>query len=227
MYLFLFVTGFAVIALTVVFLGFALPARRSKRLEYIARELNFTFSARAKPFENTDIRGLAILEDGSATVVDNLLERTLGHCRFLICDINALPLEGETATLVTTVAAFQMPEMHLPVFQIEEKNTIERVVEQIEHAFGKKLDEFDDDHEFARNFFVHCPAKGEVRTFLTPAKLTYLRAHTAHFHVECSPDWLFIYRPGAKVETEHLKEFSGITSAMASVLLSIQLPKAH
>lgn len=226
MYLYLFVASFVVIAVAWLLLGFVLPARRSKRLEQMARELNFTFSARAKPFGNTDVRGLAILEDGPSTVVDNLLERAIGHCRFLICDINALPPEGETTTLVTTVAAFQMPEVHLPVFQIGEKNTIERVVEQIEHAFGKKLDEFDDDHEFARNFFVHCAAKGEVRSFLTPAKLTYLREHAAHFHMEGSPDWLLIYRPGVKVETDNLKEFSEITSAIASVLLSIQLPMA-
>lgn len=226
MYLFLFVIGFVVIALTGLFLGFVLPVRRAKRLECMARELNFTFSARANPFENTDVRGVEILENGCLTVVDNLLERTMGHCQFLICDINDLPLEGATTTLVTTVAAFRMPEMHLPVFQIGEKSTIARLFEQIEHAFGKKLDEFNDDHEFAQNYFVHCSAKGEVRDFLTPAKLTYLREHASHFHVECSPDWLFIYRPGVKVETEDLKEFSEITGAMASVLLSIQLPKA-
>jgi hypothetical protein len=226
MYLYLFVASFVVIALAWLLLGFVLPERRSKRLEQMARELHFTFSAQAKPFENADVRGLTTLEDGASTVVDNLLQRTIGHCRFLICDIDALPLEGATTTLVTTIAAFQMPGMYLPVFQIGEKNTIGRVVEQIEHAFGKKLDEFDDDHEFARNFFVHCAAKGEVRSFLTPAKLNYLREHAAHFHVEGSPDWLLIYRPGVKVETDKLKEFSEITSAMASVLLSVQLPVA-
>ncbi len=226
MYLYLIVASFAVIAGAWLLLGFVLPARRSKRLEQLARELNFSFSAMAKPFENTDVRGLTILEHGPSTVVDNLLERTIGHCRFLICDITALPPEGAATTLATTIAAFQMPDLYLPVFQIGEKNSIKRVFEQIEHAFGKKLDEFDDDHEFARNFFVHCAAKGEVRSFLTPAKLTYLREHAAHFHMEASPDWLLIYRPGMKVETDKLKEFSEITSAIASVLLSKQLPKA-
>ncbi len=224
MYLYLAVASFIVIALAGLLLGFALPARRSRKLEQVARELNFMFSARAQPFENTDVRGLSILEDGPSTDVENLLERTIGRCRFLICDINSSP-QGEITTLITTIAAFRMPEAHLPVFQVGEKNAMERVVERIEHAFGKKLDEFED-HEFTRNFFVHCAAKGEVRNFLTPAKLTYLREHAAHFHVEGSPDWLLIYRPGVKVDTDNLKEFSEITSAIASVLLSIQLSKA-
>lgn len=225
MYLYLAVASFIVIALAGLLLGFVLPARRSKKLEQVARELNFTFSPRAQPFEGTDVRGLSILEDGPSTDVENLLERTIGRCRFLICDINSSP-QSEITTLITTIAAFRMPEAHLPVFQVGEKNAIERVVEQIEHAFGKKLDEFDEDHEFTRNFFVHCAAKGEVRNFLTPAKLTYLREHAAHFHVEGSPDWLWIYRPGVKADADNLKEFSEITSAIASVLLSIQLPKA-
>jgi hypothetical protein len=118
-----------------------------------------------------------------------------------------------------------MPELHLPVFQMGEKNTIERVAGQIEHTFGKKLDVFDDDHEFTRNYFVHCPAKGEVRSFFTPAKLIYLREHAGNFHVDCSPDWLIIYRLGVKVEIEDLKAFSEITRAMASVLLSANLSK--
>jgi hypothetical protein len=222
----LFVAGFVVITLAALFLGFALPVRRSRRLEQMACELNFKFSARAKPFEHTDTRGLTILPDGPSTVVDNLLERTVGQCRFLILDINDFPVESATTVPVTTAAAFHMPALHLPVFHIGEKNSIERVVEQIEHAFGRELDEFDGNREFTRNFFIHCPAKGEVRNFLTPGKLTYLREHAAHFDVECSPDWLLIYRFGVKVETEDLNMFSEVTSGLASALLSVQLPKA-
>lgn len=226
MQIIIFISVFVVIAVAVLLLGFLLPVRRAKRLEKLAPDLNFTFSALATPFEDTDVLGLAILENGSSTVVNNLLERASGDCRFLICDIENFPLADVNRTLATTVAAFKVGQVHLPVFQVGEKNTFERVVEQIEHTFGKKLDEFDDDHEFTRNFFVHCAAKSEVRDFLTPAKLTYLRKHAAHFHVDGSPDWLFIYRPGVRVEAEHLKEFSEITSAMASVLFSTQLPKA-
>jgi len=227
MHLSLFVAGFVAIALAVAFLGFLLPARRSRSVEKLARELNFKFAALAMPFEDTDVRGIEILENGPSTVVSNLLERTTGNCRFLICDIDTLPTEGAATTLTTTVAAFRMSEMNLPVFQIGEKNTVERVAEQIRHVFSKKLDEFDGDREFTRNFFVHCPAKDEARNFLTSAKLTYLREHAAHLRVECSPDWLFIYYGvGVRVETDNLKEFSEIASAMASVLLSIQTPKA-
>jgi len=222
----LYVVGFIAIALAMLLLGFMLPTRRAKRVENVAGELNFRFSATAWPFEGTDIHGLEILENGPSTVVNNLLERTSGRCRFLIFDIDSFPLEGTTTTVTTTVAAFHLPDTYLPVFQIGEKNSFERVLEQIEHAFGKKLDQFDDDHEFTRNFFVHSPVKGKVRDFLTPVKLTYLRGHASHLQFASSSEWLLIYREGVRVEPEDLKHFSEITSAMASVLLSIQLPKA-
>ncbi len=217
----LVVIGYLVLAaLAGLLLGFVVPARRSRRLERKARELGFQFYARATPFQNTEVQGLTILKGGSSTPVENLLERVNGSCYFLIGDIREV--WEESIPLVTTVAAFRVAARHLPVFQIEERNAIERVIEHIERAFGKKLSEFGPDHEFGHNFFVHCSDKGAVETFLTPAKLAYLRDHAAHYHIESSPDWLLIYRPGYEVQAENLKDFAEITSAMASVLLSIQ-----
>ncbi len=73
-----------------------------------------------------------------------------------------------------------------------------------------------------KHFFVRYSDQGEVRAFFTPAKVAFLRDHAAHYRVESSPDWLFIYRPGVKVETAHLQEFVDVTSAIASAMLSVQ-----
>jgi hypothetical protein len=211
---------FVIVALAGIYLGFALPVRRSRRLEQKARELGFRYSAQATPFQDSAVQGLTVLPVGSLTEVDNLLERSNGCCRFFIGDIG--DVWQETMPLITTVAAFRVSAIHLPVFEIEEMNVIQRVIEQAEHALGKKLANFDTDQRFGSNFFVHCPDKNAVQSFLTPAKLAYLRDHAAHYHVESSSDWLLIYRPGFEVPAEEIKEFSEITSEMASVLLSVQ-----
>lgn len=220
MYTLLVIGCFVIVAFAGLYLGFALPVRRSRRFEQKARELGFRYSAQATPFQDSTVQGLTILNAGTLTTVDNLLERSNGYSRFLICDIS--DVWQETTPLVTTVAAFRISNIHLPIFEIEEMNVIQRVIEQVEHALGKKLSDLDGDHQFGSNFFVHCPDKNAMQSFLTPAKLAYLRDHAAHYHVESSSDWLLVYRPGFEVPTAELKEFSEIASEMASVLLSVQ-----
>jgi hypothetical protein len=216
----LIVFGFLAAGLfAVLMFGFLLPLRRSRKLERKAREMGVAFVELAKPFEGTNVQGLSVLEDGSATFVDNLLERNIGDCRCLIFDV---PLVDDSANLVTTMAAFRLPYLHLPIFQVGGKNAIERMVERAEQAMGKKVIEFGADREFAKHFSIRCSDQGEVRAFLTPAKVAFLRDHAAHYRVESSPDWLFIYRPGVKVETTHLQEFADVTSAIASAMLSVQ-----
>jgi hypothetical protein len=226
MFVSLYLIGLVAIALAVLLLGFVMPARRSRELENVAHELSFKFYARATPFEGTDVLGLAILQDGPSTVVKDLLERSNGQFRLLIFDVDSLPLESTNAPLTTTVAAFQAQEAHLPVFQLGERNMLERAAEHVERVLGKKMSRSDDVPEFAGDFFVYSPAKGEVRSFLTPAKLSYLRDHAPHLYFESSQTWLLMYRFGVTVETGKLKEFSEIASTLASVLLSSQMPKA-
>lgn len=100
-----YVAGFAVAALAVLILGFVAPVRRANGLEKTARELNFKFSAFGTPFENTDVSGIAILENGPATVVANLLERTTGDCQFLICDVENCALLGSVRPTANTQAS--------------------------------------------------------------------------------------------------------------------------
>lgn len=222
MHILLFIGCFFVVVLAGLLLGFLLPVRRSRRLEQKARQFGFRFSPRATPFQSTDVEGLTILQDHASTVVDNLLERSIGTCQFLVCDVCEVPVGDATAAPITTVAAFRLPSMHLPIFQLGEKNVSRRVIELVEHALGKEHPSLDTDQEFARNFFVQCSEKDKVNSFLTPEKLAYVRNHLAHYHVESSPDWLFVYRLGHKVEAENLKDFCEITSAIAAALLSIQ-----
>ncbi len=214
-----FIASFALALLAILIYGLLLPLRRSQRLEHKARAMGLTFIERARPFEGTDVRGFSMLEDGPATCVDNLLERAVDDCRFLIFDV---PLVDDSANLVTTIAAFRIPSLHLPVFQVRGKNAIERIVERAGQAAGKKLIEFSPDHEFAKHFFVRCSDPGEVRSFLTPAKIAFLRDHVAHFRVESSRDWLFIYRPGVRVEAENLQHFAEVAHGIAEALLSMQ-----
>jgi hypothetical protein len=50
-------------------------------------------------------------------------------------------------------------------------DVIDKVLERAEKALGKRLIEFGADHAFAARCSVHCSGHGEVRTFLTPAKI--------------------------------------------------------
>ena len=209
----------AVVALAAAVLGVLLPQRRSRQLERKARDLGLTFARSATPFTGTNVSEFSMLQDGPATVVDNLIEEAMGDWRFLIFDV---PLVDDSASLVTTIAAFRSHGLHLPVFQIAAKNVVERMIERTERALGKKLIAISPDHDFASHFFVGCSDPGELRNLLTPAKVAFLRDHAEHYHVESSPDWLFIYRPGGRVEAEDLEHFRNVSGGIASALLSLQ-----
>lgn len=208
---------FTVMALYVLLFGFLLPRRRSRNLERKAREMGFIFAGTAKPFMGTDVSGFSPLADGSETVVYNLLECRKDNCRFLIFDV---PIMDDSARLVTTMAAFQLRGIRLPVFQVGAKNAVEKMVERAGSSLGKRVVEFSPDEKFATRFFVHCLNQGETRAFLSPEKITYLREHAGHYHVDSSPEWLFIYCPSRKVEIHDLQHFAEVTSAIASALLS-------
>jgi hypothetical protein len=67
----------ALILIAALALGFLFPWRRSRSLERRAREAGFRFVHSARPFEGTNVNGFTLLEDGSATVVEKLPERTM------------------------------------------------------------------------------------------------------------------------------------------------------
>jgi hypothetical protein len=219
MQLWLLVAVVAVAAVGSLGLSVVLLRRRRNAFQQIASGLGFRFSPQAQPFEGTNVQGLEILEEDSHTLVDNLLERGDDSCRFLICDV---PQVGEASRTVTTVAAFRVRNLHLPVVQISEKSLVERAIEYLEHVVRKKTDSVISDAEFERCFRVHYADRGEAQAFLTPEKVGYLREHAEHFRIECSPDWLLVFRPGVKANRKNLKNFVEISSAIAASLLSIQ-----
>lgn len=195
--------------------GVILPRRRSRILEWRARQMGLSFQSTARPFEGTDVHGLAILDDGPAAIVENLLTRTLPPPSVSVFD---LTFATESVVAVTTIAAFRSAAK-LPVFQIGSKSVLERV----EEALGKKCVHFDTDQEFSRNFYVHCSNDTEAQSFFTADRLCGLRQYAKRFHIESSPDWVLIYQPGRKVSPEHIAEFVENASAIASALLPTQL----
>jgi hypothetical protein len=196
-----------------VVVGIVLPRRRSKTLERKASALGFTYRPVAKPFVETSVDTLTILEDGPGTEVENVLERADGKFPMLVFDEY---VASDVAAVATTFAAFRATGQQLPVFQIGERNILERM----EEALGKKTLKIDCDSEFAAHFFVQCHDEQATRQFLAAGKLPTLCEHARHFHIEASPDWLLIYRPGVTVKFDGVARFVSETSVVAEALLS-------
>jgi hypothetical protein len=196
-----------------VIVGIVLPRRRSKTLQQKAGALGFTYSSVAKPFAGTRVDALTILEDGPATEVENVLDRVGGKFRMLIFDEY---VASDVSCVATTFAAFRAPDTELPIFQIGARNILERM----EEALGKRTLKIDCNSEFAAHFFVQCDDETSTRNFLHAGKLPTLCEHGRHFHIESSPDWLLIYRPGVTVGIDGVAKFVAETSVVAEVLLT-------
>jgi hypothetical protein len=196
-----------------VVVGIVLPRRRSRIFERKASALGFTYNSVAKPFLGTSVDTLTVLEDGPSTEVENVLERVDGKLPMLIFDEY---LASDVAAVATTFAAFRATSGQLPVFQIGERNILERM----EEALGKKTLKIDCDSEFAAHFFVQCQDEHATRQFLHAGKLPTLCEHARHFHIESSPDWLLIYHPGVTVKIDGVPRFVSETTVVAQALLS-------
>jgi hypothetical protein len=166
------------------------------------------------------VDSLTILEDGPSTEVENVLERADGNLRTLIFDEY---VASDVAAVATTFAAFRVPAGELPVFRIGSRNILERM----EEALGKKVLKIDCNADFAAHFFVECQDERQTRSFLSAGKLPALCEHARHFHIESSPDWLLVYRPGVKVGIEGVATFAREATVVAEALLSANpLPAA-
>jgi hypothetical protein len=196
-----------------VIIGIILPRRRSKILHQKASALGFAFSASGRPFSGTRVETLTVLEDGSATEVENVLERVEDEIRTVIFDEQ---IATDVAAHATTFAAFRAPNVELPVFHIGERNIFERV----EEACGKKVLKLDCNPKFTQHFFVQCEDEARTRGFLSAAKLCTLCDHARHFYIEASEDWLLVYKPGVTVSIDGVGKFVDETRVIAQALLS-------
>jgi hypothetical protein len=195
-----------------VTVGVLLPRRRSRTLQHKASALGFTYHATSQPFRGTRADELTILEDGAFTEVENVLERTDDKFQMFIFDEQ---VASDTAAVPTTFAAFRAG-VDLPIFQIGERNLLERM----EEALGKKVLKVDCDANFAAHFFVQCADEDRTRTFLATRNLAAVCQHAKHFHVESSPDWLLIYRPDVTVGIDGVAKFAAEATAVAEALLT-------
>ena len=203
-----------------VIVGIVVPRRRSSTLQAKAIALGFVYSTVAKPFLGTRVDALTILEDGPSTEVENALERNDGKFRTLIFDEY---VASDVAAVATTFAAFRAPAGDLPEFQIGSRNILERM----EEALGKKVVKIDCNSEFAAHFFVQCDDEVRTRNFLQAGKLQTLCEHARHFHIESSPDWLLVYRPGVKVGIDDVARFAKQATVVAEAMLAANpLPAA-
>ena len=196
-----------------VVVGIVLPRRRSKVLERKASALGFTYNSVAKPFLDTRVDALTILEDGPSTEVENVLERREARFPVLVFDEY---LASDVAAVATTFAAFRASSGQLPVFQIGARNILERM----EEALGKKTLKIDCNSDFSAHFFVQCEDEHATRQFLGAGKLPTLCEHGRHFHIESSPDWLLIYRPGVTVKIDSVARFVSEATVVAEALLA-------
>jgi hypothetical protein len=202
-----------VLVAAALIVGVVFPRRRARRLHDKAGALGFTYHAVARPFLGTRVDSLTILEDGASTEVENALERTGAKLTTIVFDEY---LASDTAAVATTFAAFRAPGGNVPVFQIGERNILERM----EEALGKKTLKLECDQHFTAHFYVQCEDEVTTREFLYARKLSVLCEHAKHFHVESSPDWLLIYRPGLTVGFDAVPAFVDEATLVAEALLA-------
>lgn len=212
------------LAVAVIVLDTLRSRRRERLLERVARDLGFECQRKAKPFVGSDVQGLTLLQNDPNVAVTDLLIGQHGGCSMMIFDV-ACCEDFAVNAHVTTCTAFRSPAGHLPSFQLKRKDVVERVL----GLSAKERGICAGDDEFAKRFSVHCTDDGEARNLFTRECVGYLREHAEVFRIECSADWMLIYRPGVKVSARELATFVNATSALASVLLpdsSLFIPAA-
>jgi hypothetical protein len=205
----------AVLLAAGILAGVALPRRRTRHLQREARRLDLQFAPTAKPFRGTRVESLALLDDGAETEVENLLQSSDPTSSILVFDLGQAE---DYSYLVTTYAAFRSPIGDLPPFHIGSRDVLER----LEEAFGKKTLKIDCDADFSSHFYVQCDDERETRHFLSMRDLRPLCAHPGHCHIQTSPDWLLVYRPGVKVAAAHVDAFIAEANEIAQALLNGQ-----
>jgi hypothetical protein len=207
-----------IIALALV-INRALGHRRGDTFQHVAGDLRMNYIARGTPFVGSDVTGLSPLARGAATVAHNILQGTLSGCGALIFELTHFG-PSEISPLETTYAAFRAPG-RLPVLHMGAKHTIDRLRERVHKDAHREFDP-----RFASEFFVFSSDPG-LQGFVTPHKMDELLRHAHDYHIETSPDWLLVYRPGVKVPAKRLGQFIREACGIAGVLLSAENDRAH
>ncbi len=208
------------ILLAVVLFDSTATRRRIGGLKRMSEQLGFTFEPSARPFLNSNVTGLVALQQDESTAVADLMRGTSHGCEMLVFDLPCCA-EFSVNVVLTTLAAFRCTRGRLPLFQVSAKGVVDRLYDAV--AKTPHLIAFDED--FERHFSVHCASEAEARDYFTPERVDQLRAHGDGFHIESSPDWLLIFRPGVKVPPSQLPAFVEAASAVAVALLPPHSPQ--
>jgi hypothetical protein len=174
--------------------------------------LGLSLEAISEPLTGPRLNVTPCLQDESSTVAFNVLAGRVGGFQVRVFDLRDENLE---APVLTTVAAFRS-QTDLPSFEMSLKGLCGRIAEAL-----KARPTGGEDKNPSKQLFIR-KASDEQRIcdFLTPPRLERLRLHVNRYRLTCNPEWVFIYRPGARIKARHLSQFLEETTKIAEALMT-------
>lgn len=208
----LLAVAFGVAVLIFVVMLVVRDRARSKRLEQQARLLGLSFEDVSNPLEGVHPGRIPLLLENASAGGFNVLTGTVRGLQVRVFDLRN---EAVELPFWTTVAGFHLDTAALPTFELGVKGLGERISKVL-----KKPQVVVNHQGFGPQYSIRCVTdQKQTYDFLTPTRLQQLRLHLGNFHLACCPEWVFIYRPGFKVEPSDLPRFMERASEIASSLL--------
>jgi hypothetical protein len=213
--LILLLAGWTVAIVAITLLVQRRRERRRRMLEQqTLQKLGFSFGGNFQPFKDTDVRGLSVLRCDPSAIFDLTMSGKVGDSSAVICDLICASQHCRSVRAVT-IAAFRSPSgVGLPVFRIASRDQLHYMNDAM-HAC-----QIENERELGKGLVLQSSDNRKADEFFPQSKISGLQSCVKRFCIESSPDWVFVYRPCARVDRKELSAFASETSAIARVLFA-------
>jgi hypothetical protein len=195
----------AIIALIVLAVVAAVVAEKRRRdaMRQLAGELGLGFEEKPVGLPGFNLDLLHLFNIGHTHRVRNVLSGQYCGVDLTIFDYQYVTGHGKHRhTYRQTVAAFHLPESHLPLFALRP----ESVFHKIGAALGYQDIDFDRFPNFSSSYLLRGADEPAVRTLFNDGALMFFENHPG-LCVEGGGDWLVVYRARRRVSPQQASAF--------------------
>lgn len=192
----------AVIVLAIV-VAVIMEKRRREALRQVAAELGLEFQEKLAGPPGPGLNRLHLFDVGHTRRARNALSGRYCDAELVLFDYQYSTGHGKhRRTHRQTVAAFQLPEAHLPLFLLRPEN----VFHKIGSALGYQDIDFDNFPDFSSSYLLRGENEPAVRELFNDNLLGFFENRPG-LCVEGGDDWLIAYRSRRRVSPQQVSAF--------------------
>lgn len=201
-------------------------ARRLDELTALAPQMGMKVVGKNLAIKNAELLQAPLFKEGKepSRLVSFAMEGTTSGVHALIgdyqYDYDSEDSDGGTITHTNsqTFAAYSSADHKLPIFELEEKNTMNFL--SITGNDKNRIVSFDAQPEFAKRFYLMSDNTAETRrVFTTDVRALLMQVDAKrNWHVQASGPWIVFFRDDAYVKSEDFGQFVKDTSRTAAAI---------